>query len=66
MGKVVNLNKYREKKERDERATRTTEVRPKSGHTKKERAASKTEALRHDQTLDDKQIEEPEGPPGKG
>ena len=63
MGKVVNLNKYREKKERDERATK---ARAKSGRTKKERAASKTEALRHDQTLDGKRIKEPEGPPEEG
>ncbi len=63
MGKVVNLNKYREKKERDGRAT---EARAKSGRTKKERAASKAEALRHDQTLDGKRIEEPEGPPEEG
>lgn len=66
MGKVVNLNKYREKKEREERATRATEARAKSGRTKKERAASKTEALRHDQTLDGKRVEKPESPPEEG
>jgi hypothetical protein len=63
MGKVVNLNKYREKKERDERAT---EDRAKSSRTKKGRVASKTDALRHDQTLDGKRTEEPEGPPKEG
>ena len=57
MGKVVNLNQFRKRKEREQREVRATENRAKSGSGKVEREMTRNDAKHQQQDLDGKRID---------
>ncbi|MFN4088601.1 MAG: DUF4169 family protein [Alphaproteobacteria bacterium] len=57
MTDLVNLNRFRKQRERDEKARRAAENRAKHGRTKAERGREVEDARRRDADLDGKLIE---------
>ena len=57
MGEIVNLNRFRKQRDRDEKARTAATNRAKHGRTKEEKAHEDAEAERRDKDLDNKHIE---------
>ena len=57
MGEIVNLNKVRKQRDRDDKARTASINRAKHGRTKDERAREDAAALRRDKDLDSKQLD---------
>lgn len=57
MGDIVNLNRFRKQRDRDEKARTAATNRAKHGRTKEEKAHEDAEAERRDKDLDNKHIE---------
>lgn len=70
MGDVVNLNQFRKKRERAEKAQRRAANRARSGRSKAEKRVTQAEGTRGDAVLDGKRLDhdadEPEGSGKRG
>ena len=70
MGDVVNLNQFRKKRDRTEKARRSAAKRVRTGRTKSERQMTQAEAARTEAAHEGQRIErpsdEPEGGGGRG
>tara|TARA_R110000787_G_scaffold31927_1_gene84505 strand:+ start:27 stop:206 length:180 start_codon:yes stop_codon:yes gene_type:complete len=58
MGDVVNLNKFRKRRQREDAADAAAENRRKFGRTRAERSADRKETETRDKTLDGKKIDD--------
>lgn len=57
MGEIVNLNRFRKQRERDEKAASAATNRAKHGRTKEEKILEEAEADRREKDLDNKHID---------
>lgn len=57
MGEIVNLNRFRKQREKDEKARAAAGNRAKFGRTKSEKASEEADAERRETDLDNKQLD---------
>lgn len=60
MAEIINLNKYRKKKAREEKAAKADENRVKHGRRKSDKTADDTARKAGEETLDGKHLDPPE------